>query len=211
LGSGSELDRVLVTYEIRLAAVGARIWERRERLLETLADQFREVFAQIHGPALEAKIMYRAHALDLGISQNLDSVDREALLLRGLAERRPLDLLRKTTSVGPHRDDFAMTLADQSAAKYASQGQSRALVLAFKIAELQTSRAALGYKPILLLDDVSSELDPKRTDQLFAALANEVDQCVLTTTSPRYIPLPPGLDRSSFAVENGVISADSRA
>ena len=135
----------------------------------------------------------------------VDVPSRAAALLGALHERRALDLMRGTTSLGPHRDDFEMTLSGQSAAKYASQGQSRALVLAFKIAELKTSRAVLGRAPILLLDDVSSELDPRRTEQLFQALAGEVEQCVLTTTSPRYIPLPDELDRTYLAVADGTV------
>lgn len=212
--SARDRDAMLSAYEIRLSESGARIWTRRVELLKSMRDAFSSVFQQIHGDQPRADINYVSHVTgflqqrpDAGEALALvDVPSRAAALLGALHERRALDLMRGTTSLGPHRDDFEMTLNGQSAAKYASQGQSRALVLAFKIAELKTSRAALGRAPILLLDDVSSELDPRRTEQLFQALAGEVEQCVLTTTSPRYIPLPDSLDRTYLAVSDGAVT-----
>lgn len=208
-------DAMLEAYELRLSETGARIWTRRDQLVEELRGAVTEGFAQIHGKAPQADITYSSHVQGFLREQGrtedaeratADVSARAQVLHRALQDRRGLDLMRGTTSLGPHRDDFEMTLNGQSAAKYASQGQSRALVLAFKIAELQTSRAALGRAPVLLLDDVSSELDPTRTGQLFQALAREVEQCVLTTTSPRFIPLPDELERSYLAVAGGVIT-----
>ena len=105
-----------------------------------------------------------------------------------LAQSRPRDLRRKSASVGPHRDDLVLELAGMPARATASQGQHRALVLALKAAEVAVIGHARAVRPILLLDDVSSELDADRTSSLFAFLASQRGQVFLTTTRPELIP-----------------------
>lgn len=114
-----------------------------------------------------------------------------------LAASRPRDLRRKSASVGPHRDDLVFELAGMTARATASQGQHRALVLALKAAELAVIGHARGVRPILLLDDVSSELDADRTAALFAFLASQRGQVFLTTTRPELIPQKLGRDEDS--------------
>ncbi|PRQ05923.1 DNA replication and repair protein RecF [Enhygromyxa salina] len=113
--------------------------------------------------------------------------------------------------MGPHLDDLEVTLDGTPAGEFASQGQARALVLAFKIAELRSARVRTGRAPLLLLDDVSSELDPVRSVKLFEALAAEVGQCVLTTTAAHHIELGAGsgagVDRRDLELRDGVIVA----
>lgn len=193
----AQQDALLDAYDAGLAASGARIWLRRERLLTDLRAAFAETFAQIHGRHLEVSLTY---ASKLGVPAGDDP---QAVLLDALRAARRHDLVRGTTTVGPHRDDFEVRLDGQGAADFASQGQARALILAFKIAELQDARARSGEAPILLLDDVSSELDPQRSAQLFAALLREAGQCVLTTTAPHFIGLPAGGDCRYIEVERG--------
>ena len=79
-------------------------------------------------------------------------------------------------------DDVTVTLGERSARAYASQGQQRALVLGWKIAEIENLEAAMGFLPLLLLDDVSSELDPERNAYLMNYLAQSGAQVFLTTT-----------------------------
>jgi DNA replication and repair protein RecF len=125
-------------------------------------------------------------------------------------ERRELDERRGGTSVGPHRDDLVIELDGRPAGDFASQGQSRALVLAFKLAEVQAARdrSPDGSPPLLLLDDVSSELDPGRTALLFRTLGEQAGQCILTTTSPRFVALPPQIQARRFRVDRGTIAPD---
>ena len=78
--------------------------------------------------------------------------------------------------------------------------------MAFKIAELRLTRARIGYAPILLLDDVSSELDPSRNAKLFDMLWADAGQCVLTTTSPDFIRLAEGASRRTVEVVGGSLS-----
>src|SRR2546427_803476 len=120
----------------------------------------------------------------------------EARLLEALRRRLPRDRERGYTSVGPHADDLAISLGEMPARLYASQGQSRAIVLAFKIGEIENIRIVQGRAPLLLLDDVSSELDPSRNAWLMQYLAALNGQVVLTTTDPELV--------ASSAVEEAV-------
>lgn len=192
-------DDLLAAYEVGLADVGGRIWTRRERLLHDLHARFTAAFTGIHGAGLAADVKYVSKVGILG--------ERPAatVLAEALHEHRRHDLIRGTTTVGPHRDDFDMQLGGESASTYASQGQARALILAFKIAELQAARELTGAAPLLLLDDVSSELDPERSAQLFVALVREAGQCVLTTTAPHFIGLEAGEDCRYIEVAGGRI------
>ena len=192
-------DDLLASYEVGLAEVGGRIWTRRERLLCDLHARFAAAFAGIHGAALPATMNYVSK---VGALRDRDA---QLVLSEALREHRRHDIARGTTTVGPHRDDLDMQLGGQSASTYASQGQARALILAFKIAELQAARELTGEAPLLLLDDVSSELDPERSAQLFAALVREAGQCVLTTTAPHFIGLAAGEDCRYIEVRGGRI------
>jgi DNA replication and repair protein RecF len=211
---GPERERMLEAYEAGLAQTGARLWTRRLELLADLEGRFAAAFEGIHGETGEhadgggqGPMATLRYACKLG---DVSAPERETALLQALVERRVLDERRGGTSVGPHRDDLVVELDGQPAGDFASQGQSRALVLAFKLAEVQTARERSpdGSPPLLLLDDVSSELDPRRTALLFRTLGAQAGQCILTTTSPRFIDLPPQVTARRFRVERGTIVAD---
>jgi DNA replication and repair protein RecF len=107
------------------------------------------------------------------------------LFLQRLAELRADELRRRQTLVGPQRDDVRFQIAGRDARSFASQGQQRSVVLAWKMAEVEICREVTQNEPILLLDDVMSELDEGRR----AAVASFVDrgvQMVVTTTNLGY-------------------------
>jgi DNA replication and repair protein RecF len=214
---GSDRQRMLEAYEAGLSQTGARLWTRRVELLAELQGRFGAAFSRIHGEAgehaLEGLARGAGPVASLRYACKLGEVgadEREAALLLALAQRRELDERRGGTSVGPHRDDLVVELDGRPAADFASQGQSRALVLAFKLAEVQAAheRSPDGSPPLLLLDDVSSELDPGRTALLFRTLGEQAGQCILTTTSPRFIDLPPTAEARRFRVDRGTIVPD---
>ena len=120
-----------------------------------------------------------------------------------LRAARPEDARRGTATVGPHLDDLALVLGGHPARQVASQGQHRAIVLSLKGAELETIREAREVEPILLLDDVSSELDATRNAALFELLHARVGQVVLTTTRPEVIELR--VARRDFRVAAGTV------
>ncbi len=218
----SERRRLLDTYDHGLAEVGARIWTRRVELVDELRGPFAQAFTQIHAnEALDSGsfvsgLRYRSRLLDGdGRAPPLDSPEpgdpsdlaaRRAALGSALASHRRRDEAARRTTVGPHLDDLEVTLDGADAGEFASQGQARALVLAFKIAELRAAHERSGQPPLLLLDDVSSELDPVRSARLFEALAAEVGQCVLTTTAARHIELGSAVDRRDIEVRDGVVT-----
>jgi DNA replication and repair protein RecF len=101
-----------------------------------------------------------------------------------LRRRRAQDRARKAATVGPHRDDLRVVLGGYPMRGIASQGQHRAVVLAMELAEIDVVTGVRGVRPVLLLDDVSSELDRERTAALLGALGDHEGQVVLTTTRP---------------------------
>ncbi len=122
-------------------------------------------------------IQYRGFpGLEAGMSRS----DILAAYRERLTRSREEDLLRGSTSQGPHRDDLLITLNGSDARLYASQGQQRSAVLALKIAELMLLEEISGEKPILLLDDVMSELDSSRRSRLMEVIRDH--QVFLTAT-----------------------------
>ena len=101
--------------------------------------------------------------------------------LAGLQRVRREEIARGVTLVGPHRDDFRFLLADADLTTYGSRGQQRTAALAMKLAETELVQQVRGYWPILLLDDVMSELDGQRRRRLMA-LVNGASQTLMTTT-----------------------------
>lgn len=95
------------------------------------------------------------------------------------------ELRRGITLVGPHRDEICFSIDGRDARTFASQGQQRSLVLAWKMAEVAVTRDILGYPPLLLLDDVMSELDEDRREAFLSFIQDEV-QTVITTTNLGY-------------------------
>jgi len=180
-----------------MAISGAAVSRAREvasaRLLAALAP----LFATMAAPGLELS----AHFVPGG------SLD-EAELETELARRREADLRRKTATFGPQRDDFSLSLDGRTVRRHASQGQQRILTLALKAAELECVRVARGVHPVLLLDDVSSELDPDRTGAVYEFLHATPSQVFVTTTRPELFVLP-GIapaDRADFRIEKGAVA-----
>jgi DNA replication and repair protein RecF len=113
-----------------------------------------------------------------------------AALARRLAETADKEVWNGSTLIGPHRDDLVFELDGRDLAGFASRGQQRTAILAFKLAELDLLTAQDGRPPLLLLDDVFSELDPDRRAHLVRRIA-ELPQAFVTTTT--LADLDPGL------------------
>lgn len=166
----------LAEWEALCVRHGMAVMEHRARASELLAVHARAAFARIAAPGLVLEVSYAPSA-------PLD----EAAFARELGQRRPADLRRGSANVGPHRDDLSLSIDGRPARGVASQGQHRAVTLALKSAEIDVIGEARGVRPILLLDDVSSELDRARTAALFSFLREQRGQVFLTTTRPELI------------------------
>ena len=130
-----------------------------------------------------------AERLELRYVSTMDvtSADAESVtgaMTAALRRRATEEEARGLTLVGPHRDDVEIYLDGRRARHTASQGQQRSIVLACKLAEMQHVSEATGHTPVVLLDDVLSELDPARRRDLVAALADGAGQVLVTTTEP---------------------------
>ena len=169
-----------------LARLGAKIRLRREQMLDELRAPAARAFAEVARGEAPFELAYLAAGREsdgLGASAALAGEEALAERLRAALERRvSRDLERGYTSIGPHADDLALAIGDRPARLFASQGQARALVLAFRIGEIENLRRMQGRAPLLLLDDVSSELDPERNAYLMRYLSELRGQVVLTTT-----------------------------
>lgn len=134
--------------------------------------------------------------------------DDEASLERLLAADRERDRRRGSAGAGPHRDDLELRLGGHDVRSDASQGEHRAVTMALKMAELSCIAEARGVQPLLLLDDVSSELDVARTALLFQYLRENQGQILLTTTRPELIDTPSfsSDERRDYRLEKGVLT-----
>ena len=178
------------TYEEVLANHAARLIASRRTYVDDLAPRFKAAFAAIADAHLGGVVRYRE-----SLSGTPDDL-REAW-----ASDRERDRNRGFTQRGPHVDDLVLRLLDRPAKAYASQGQQRAMVLALKIAEIEALGDRQQITPVLLLDDVSSELDPERNRRLFEFLGRFDGQVFITTTDTSFLKI--SRPRRVFAVQDG--------
>jgi len=184
-------------FEELCARHGAALSRARREAAEDLARELLPAFARIGAPGLTLEARFVP-----GGSDDEDEMRAE------LRQRRRADSFRRSAGYGPHRDDLMFVLDGHPARSVASQGQHRALTLALKAAETACVARARGVEPILLLDDVSSELDPDRTLALFVFLGLTRGQIFLTTTRTDLI-VTPGVepaDRRDFELRAGTLA-----
>jgi DNA replication and repair protein RecF len=194
-------DELLSVYDDQLADLGARVLAARRSFLDDVLPRFRAAFEAITKSGWTVHLRYAAPD-DLDGAGTDEAALRDGLL--GLMRAsRARDLARGSSNVGPHRDDLVFELDGVLAQSFASQGQLRAIVLAWKTAEMELLQSAHGDAPVLLLDDVSSELDPSRNEYLFEFLRSRDNQCFITTTHPKHVLVT--RDRLDFMVDNGSI------
>lgn len=191
-------DRTLLeAFDEELASAGARVVGRRRRAVAALGPRFESLFVSIHS-GVGARIRYRSHPL---VEAAAAEAEVRAALIDGLRGCRERDLRRGFSGFGPHTDDLEMDLAGHRAGDHGSQGQLRSLVLALKLAELAHLHEASGEAPLLLLDDVASELDEVRRGRLFETIAGLPGQTVITVTDRDLLPHLP--ERRDFEVADG--------
>jgi DNA replication and repair protein RecF len=200
LRKGGARPALLETYDEELARTGARLVQRRRTLTAALAPRVRSLFVDLHAD-LDVTIRYRS---DAGVEAATGEAEVATALRAGLERVRPIDLRRGFTGFGPHTDDLEIELAGRLVREHGSQGQVRSLVLALKLAELQNLAETLGEPPLLLLDDVASELDELRRRRLFETIAATPGQTFISVTDRDLIPPIPG--RVDFQVSGGEIA-----
>jgi len=197
LDSRGEATRDLEHWEALVVRHGAALRDARLAAAQELGPAAERAFSAIGPSGARLSVTYAPGA-----------PEDPGAFLAALARDRPRDRARGSASVGPHRDDLTVELDGRRVRGVASQGQHRAVVLALELAEISLISAARDVAPILLLDDVSSELDRTRTEALLRAVGGQGGQVLLTTTRRELIETPVGLPegaRRDFEVVSGRI------
>jgi len=193
---------LLDTYDDQLITHGGAIYAGRSLALESISESTCHYFAQIMKADADAGIR---HAPGIAGFES-GSVDAfRDCFSHALRENRDRDIKRRLTTVGPHRADLLLSVGGRDARTFASQGQQRAMVLALKLAEVRELTERLGAAPILLLDDVSSELDSERTQLLFSVIDEIAGQVWVSSTGAAPLPIREGtqiLEVSGGAIED---------
>lgn len=173
-------DKVLLSVLTEQVATSAsEIISRRYRYLAGLNRHAASAYQAISGAREDLTVIYRSSAKTIEPGDDAQTI--KGKLLARFAEIEDDELRRATTLLGPHRDDLEFQLDGKNAHLFASQGQQRSIALSLKLAEIQLIKELAGDEPILLLDDVMSELDQHRQ----AALLNFIHgktQTFITTT-----------------------------
>ena len=185
---------MLSIYDTQLISYGTKIIERRKKFTEQLNEIIYSIHQNISGGKEEIKIVYAPFST---------AAEFEDKLKRNVEK----DIKYKNTTVGPHRDDFIFYTNDVDVRVYGSQGQQRTAALSLKLAEIELVKKITKENPVLLLDDVLSELDSNRQNFLLNSIGNI--QTIITCT---------GLDEfvnnrfevnKVFKVTNGSVSEAS--
>lgn len=166
-----ELRSTLPDWNAQLASLGWKIMVYREAFCARLSRLASENHADISGGREQLKVQYQPQC----------GADDEASLLRLIEEGTQEDIRRLTSLRGPHRDEMALTLDGREIRAFGSQGQQRTAALSIKLSELDLIYAETGEWPILMLDDVMSELDDRRQKYLLERILPV--QTLVTTTS----------------------------
>ena len=200
LRRGTASPPLLDTYDQQLSRAGARLVMRRRTIAAALAPRVQALFVSLHAD-IPAVIQYRSAP---AIAEATSEADVAVALEAGLGRDRELDVRRRFTGTGPHTDDLEIHLGGRPVREHGSQGQLRSLVLSLKLAELGNLADSLGEPPLLLLDDVASELDGIRRHKLFETITALPGQTFITVTDRDLIPTLPG--RLDFQVSQGSIT-----
>ena len=208
-GRGSSAESVLSTLDVwdeRLARLGAEIMAARARLVEELNPLLGKAYEAVARGASrdDASITYKP-SFSLVVEEGPPQpagVDLEAAMLAEIQRRRPDELDRGVSLVGPHRDDLLCSLGEFPVKGYASHGESWSFALAMRLSSYELLRST-GEDPVLILDDVFAELDTGRRAQL-AELVSGAEQVLVTAAVADDIP--EGLRGRRFDVADGSVT-----
>jgi DNA replication and repair protein RecF len=182
----------LDAWDLELATAGIALAADRSEAVDRLGPEFTAAAAAL-GLSEQAALRYRPRS----------EAARPAELAAELAERRPADLNRGYTGWGPHHDELVLEAGGRALRRYGSQGQQRTALLSLLFAERRTLIADGRPPPLMLLDDVTSELDAGHRRLLVEHLADGGGQALVTATEPGQLPVVEGGERREIAVREG--------
>jgi DNA replication and repair protein RecF len=190
----------LASWDAQLARHGIALMGDRAAAVAAIADRFASISEDL-GLELETLVAYRPRSRAADVEQ----------LASELAARAERDLERGFTGHGPHRDELALLRGGRDLRAYGSQGQQRAALLALLLAERESIGDTRDRLPLMLLDDVMSELDPTRRAALVERLRSSGGQAVITTTDLEHVPGASASDVVRIGVADGRILQEAAA
>jgi DNA replication and repair protein RecF len=193
---GTSSRDLLDVWDEQIVDYGARISERRRTAVERISSWAYEIHSEL-------SIGERLNLSYLVNGRDASNVNLKDLLSTSLREAREGDIIRGTTSVGPHRDDLGIYLNGADARRFGSQGQQRTISLSLRISEFRMIEDETGKTPLILLDDVASELDSTRASLLYDLLGKVEAQIFLTAT--HLDEIEPSWDFDLFEVRGGEV------
>ena len=190
-----ELRDTLDIWDSQLISIGSKVIERRKLFVEQLNEIIGDIHKNISGDKEKLDIIY---------DPNIDIEGYE----EKLRKNREKDIRYKLTSVGPHRDDFIFNINDMDTKKYGSQGQQRTAALSLKLAEIKLVEKLSKNTPILLLDDVLSELDSNRQNYLLNSI-KDIQTIITCTGLDEFINSRIELNKV-FKITEGTVKRENR-
>jgi len=208
---------LLETLDQEISKHGAYILAYRLSFLPSLGRYLRKYFSEIAQADAELNMLYSSSLTSSQlVLETINSLNDTKLCVQrilnsmiinftnALAKLRSVDRLKGTTTIGPQRDDLVFRIQGKNLRQFGSQGQQRSMVLALRLSELELMDQSLANRPILLLDDVFSELDEKRCFALLRMLKLE-RQVFITTTSIENLPEELTNKAAFYQVKSGFI------
>ena len=196
IGFDSSLTDTLDVWNMQLASYGSFLIRERRKFIKMLNELIGEIHGKLSGGREVLKIEYEP-----SVSEN----DFE----NKLTSKRNYDIKTKTTSLGPHRDDISFFIHEIDIRRFGSQGQQRTAALSLKLAEIELVRRVTGDQPVLLLDDVLSELDSNRQNYLLESIKDI--QTMITCTGLIDIRIHRFEIDRVYKVSNGTVECSSKS
>lgn len=193
------LRETLPVWDEKLARLGSVVLQERRNYFQRLAVTAAEVYNGLCAGRESFEIQYLSSGAEKMKGEGKEGVFEKLFSL--FEKNREIDCRAGFTTQGPHRDDFSILISGNAARDYGSQGQQRSAVLALKLGEAALLREAIGERPIVLLDDVMSELDASRQDFILNRI--EGWQVFITCCEPS--PAVRLMEGKRFLMENGVL------
>lgn len=194
-------EMMLDVLTTQLIEYGAKLLKKRFEFLEHLQRWSEQIHLEISQGKERLQIRYKP---TIDVSEQLDLSKIEDEFLAKFSTIREREIMRGTTLIGPHRDDLTFFVNDRNVQTFGSQGQQRTTALSVKLAELELMKELIGEYPILLLDDVLSELDDKRQTHLLNTIQGKV-QTFVTTTNVDGINHETLRNAATFTISSGVV------
>jgi DNA replication and repair protein RecF len=197
-------DAMLDVWNEQLASFGVKMMQRRKTFIQKLQRWAEKIHAGITADSETLKVIYQPSfsSPEEVMDQDDSSLFRQFMIK--LTQGKEQEFRRGTTMAGPHRDDLAFAINGKDVQAFGSQGQQRTAALSLKLAELELMREEIGEYPILLLDDVLSELDHMRQTQLIETFQSRV-QTFITTTGLESVNMSRLKDAAVFHVRGGTL------